>query len=189
MKRIILLVSCLMLIMQVSALAAVNRTWMGNYFRIESKSSYSYQAKDGNVPHDCALEVLVVHDFVFNRPDGGQNYYIRFEASKSLPYKNIGLMFSRVDSPRFEILKNGRNEVLVMSEVSNKIGEKGDMVIDYLIKKDSLTALNEAKAVTLIMPTLDGGFEKFEIPEDILEEWQYVMTSDTKKEVKEMQAS
>ncbi|MDD4600435.1 hypothetical protein SDC9_05968 [bioreactor metagenome] len=87
------------------------------------------------------------------------------------------VLFSKKNTPKIEIVKNGQSSYIILNKVQNF----SDDSMWLIIKRDSLKETYMADNVYIVFPTMSNGIKKFEIPKEIVAEWETVLSTDMKK--------
>ncbi|MDL2280409.1 hypothetical protein LJC10_00950 [Selenomonadales bacterium OttesenSCG-928-I06] len=100
-------------------------------------------------------------------------------------HKNFNplIVFSLQNPPKFEITKNNLTETFVIPKKDTDLASH--QIRHYLNSKNNAT-FGTAEKISVLLPLSDGTEMRIDLPEEIIEEWNYVYNADMSKEKKEM---
>lgn len=177
-RKILLLVIGIILISPISVFAEISNGMAGEMVFTKSMYSVKYQVGDKDLSHDCTMQVYMQKFSLAKEPE-----VLIFANSNSTDDKNALLIFSMKNPPILQIVKNNVNEDFPLIK---KFSGVDSVYIVGSVDRNAVQQAASADAVYIVFPTNEGGKKKFEIPQDIVSEWQVVINSDMKKIRKEL---
>jgi hypothetical protein len=178
MKRMIVLMVCLITtLLSSTAYANISKNLGYNTTVINSYYGIKYNSLDNGEPN-FLLGINVQSIRGFGLVSSSNACYFIVQTDNIVANTNDHLfVFSRKNAPKIKIIKN---------EVSKELDLKTfysltDSSITYTIQKKFIEEILNSDKVYIILPTNKGETKSFEIPREILNEWQTVITTDLKK--------
>lgn len=177
-KRIIVLVLVFMFALQITAFAEIRKSLGDTFTNIDS-----YYQVYKNEPGDksCIFSATVYVSRTFATSWSNESRYLMLWAPTTSNQADT-VVFSRKNSPKIEAVKKGQSSNIIF----DKIQYLSDDTMWLAIKRDSLKEAYDADKVYIVFPTKGNGIKKFEIPKEIVAEWETVLSMDMKKLRNEM---
>lgn len=178
MKKIIPLILGLVLVFQVSAFAEINKSISNDQINIHSQAIYKIEGATKSIwmnlsRHGISKSSQFLKD---KKPIIKDTLFISFYYSEP---KNVqhNISFSSKEPPYFVFSKNGTDvgQPFKFNEIDTDC-----IFIDVVDKTPILTA----DKASLVVKLKDGTKREIELPEDILNEWKYILSCNLQEEYK-----
>lgn len=180
MKKILLLSMIFIFALQMTAFAEIRKSVSGKIVTVESNYISSFEKKSS--PYKYTVQINVDNNRYADAFDSSINYYFRVSASKALEMDVKFSPFTKKNTIKLDVYKKGERNSITFK----KINSIGNGYVIYKINKKELEKTYDSERVVMIVPFTEGELEEIEIPKEIVDEWQYVMTADMRKIKKEI---
>lgn len=172
-RKIIGMIFCSVFFFHVTAFAEINKSCSDSYTSIGSLYRvFEINGQEVETPFVTNVEVIRW----FSAIKSLEERYFRVWAPS-----NMDVNFNKKNTPYIEFLKDNQINVIELK----KIDAIQNNMIYFKIKNDELKPVFNSDKVFVVMKTKNGEIQKFEIPNQIIKEWEEVFTTDLKKMRKE----
>lgn len=175
MKKIFLLVTLIIFVLQLTAFAQVHKDAGNNFTIIESTYITNYNVETNGKMEVCNFIVTANTTRSFEIKSD-EFRYLMLSAISNTNSDNL-IVFSKKNPPIIEIVKNGQT----LNIIPKKISYIGSDILWYQLKQDELKEAYNADKVSIILPTNKNSTINFEIPKSDVADWEIVYTSDMKQ--------
>lgn len=182
MKRIFLLAMVFMLVLQVTAFAKVDKSATNQSLSLSSNYQASYQMKDKDGQYNCTILIILSRSYLADIFGTDENYYFRVSSFTDIQNKGTGLAFSKKNPVKLKVIKKDELSIIPFKKIYSISGGTAW----YKIKKNDLNSTYSANKVVIVVPAQNKSIVEIEVPKEIVDEWQYIMTADMRKIKKEI---
>lgn len=169
MKKIIILVICLLTLVLSTAFAKVDKTLTGNSINLVNSSDYQLNNTD---KMNINLSRYGYFDSMFGLKKTETIHNLGFFLYPiAPPYISTEVTFTTKNVPFFLIFNKD-----IENKLTFKIMSISNNYINYEVNNKQLTTLVSAEKVNLILPLKNGSTQTIQIPEETLKEWRSIIT-------------
>lgn len=179
MRKIIILLLCLLILSTSTSFAEVKKYSSKDYFKIERTADLTISGSNKHLYVILGRSLASSKLMMLSKSESNYSLFLSLFApdQKSPPVANS--TFTSKDIPYFLVTDKG-----IEKTITFKASELGSDYLNFKVNSALLQPLVDAEKVSIVISLKNGITEKINIPNDVLEDWKYILTCNLQEESK-----
>ena len=179
MKKILPLLLCLLVMLQVPVSAEVKKSISEYIIHLANESRYEVANTDKSFWLSFNKEGFSPNSFKNKNLQITQQILIGLYKNEAIKLPKTDIIFSSKTPPYFTLLSNGQT-----IKQPFRITELGTDIVIFSIDDKAGTLLSNATKAAFVVTLQDGTTQAIDIPDNVLKEWKYIIDCDLWQEYK-----